>query len=338
MSRFKFRRWLTAVAGCGIAGCFTLGWIGSGKFVIPNRRPLEPRHLAALQTPSDFGFEFEPFDVALPDEPGIVLKAMLLTPSAHPGTAEKTRRMRHRLISAGHALPPWGGGSRGTVVMLHGRGGIKEDAFPVAERFVAAGFRCLIYDSRAHGESGAEFCTYGARESSDLSAVVDSALRRFGDREIGPIMAFGISLGAAVTLQALPGEKRLHAAVVVAPFAELAPIADRAVANVVSPMMPALLTSMVIAWGGWRADFSPEMIRPIDAAAQINVPVMVVHGGRDVVIPYDEGRRIFETLAVKEKRWRPVPDGTHRDVLAKGGDDLYQEMIEFFLAALPAVT
>jgi alpha-beta hydrolase superfamily lysophospholipase len=336
MTALTFRRLFTAFAGCGIAGCLAIGWIGSGKFVIPTRRPLEPRHLATLQSPADFGFEIEAFDVALPHERGIVLKAMLLTPAAHPGKAEKSRRMRQRLIEAGHALPPWGG-CHGTVVMLHGRGGIKEDAFPVAERFVAAGFRCLIYDARAHGESGGEFCTYGARETADVSSVVDTARRRFGGREIGPLVAFGISQGAAVTLQALPGENRLRAAVVVAPFAELEPVADRAVENVISPMMPAFLTTMVTMLGGWRADFSPGSIRPIDFAALISVPVMVAHGGRDAVIPYDDGRRIFEILPVEEKRWRPVPDGTHRDVLSKGGDDLYQEMIEFFLTALSQV-
>ncbi|MCB1086243.1 MAG: alpha/beta fold hydrolase, partial [Verrucomicrobiae bacterium] len=313
-----------------------IGWIGSEQFVVPTRRALEPRHLEALAHPAEFGFEIDEFTVVRPTGGGeapLILKAALLSPSAQPGAAEKTRRMRDRLSQSGHSLPDWGTG-RGTIVMLHGRSGIKEDAFPVAERFVAAGFRCLIYDARAHGQSGGRFSTFGAEEVDDLHAVIDTALACYGRETLGPLQGFGISLGAAVTLQALPEEPRLRSAVVVAPFAELPPIADRAVSNVISPKMPRFLSDLVMALGGWRARFEPRSVRPIDSAAKIGVPVMVVHGDEDVVIPFDDGRSIYEALPSSEKRWRPVEGGAHHNVLAKGNDELYQDMVEFYLEQL----
>ncbi|MCB1229547.1 MAG: alpha/beta fold hydrolase [Verrucomicrobiae bacterium] len=326
LSRILNRRFFFGSFGAGIIACSGFGWIGSEKFVVPNRRALEPRHEAALKAPEEFGFELsEAYSVTAGD--GIALSCRLISPAKHPGAAVKTRRMRQRL-GAGTSV-------RSTVVMLHGRGGIKEDAFPVAERFVAAGFRCLIFDARAHGVSGGDFTTYGAKEVGDLRAVLDDAETRFGHETLGPFVGFGISLGAAVLLQALPEEPRLRSAVVVAPFADLPTVAQRSVANVIHPAMPRFLTGMVTTVGGIRAGFSPELISPVESAARIRVPVMVAHGDRDRVIPMAEGRRVFEALPENGiNRWRPVPGGRHGDVLAVGNDDLYQEMIEFWIANL----
>ena len=162
--RLRFRPFFAGTACAGLAGGLLIGWIGSEQFVVPTRRALEPRHREALAHPAEFGLEIDTFTVSRPGGTGgapLLLEAALLSPAARPGKAEKTRRMRDRLRAAGQSLPGWGQ-CRGTVVMLHGRSGIKEDAFPVAERFVAGGFRCLIYDARAHGRSGGRFTTFGA--------------------------------------------------------------------------------------------------------------------------------------------------------------------------------
>jgi len=311
-----------------LIGGAVMFWIGAEKFIVPRRRALEERHVQALQNPREFGFDLESFAVGTDD--GIELKAILIEPSTDPGAAVKTRRMRGHLSQT--ALPIHG--SPGTVVMLHGRGGMKEDMFPIAERFVAAGFRCIAYDARAHGKSGGHFTTYGIRETEDLGTVLDTALATFGE-ELEPFVAFGNSLGAAVTLQALPKEPRLKSAVVVSPFADLNGLAHRAVRNVISPWTPPILTHTMVSFGGWRAGFSPSAIRPVKEAAKIKVPVMVVHGERDRVIPPAQGLLVFEAMRQPVKVWREVPGGYHYNVLATGGDALYLEMIEFWAATLP---
>ena len=328
----KRRRLWLAISGCGASVCLVIGWIGSEFFLTPKRRPLEPRHQAVIASPDDFGLSLsEDFSVTGSD--GVSLRWQLISPSGIPGEAVKTRRMRQKLSSLGRRLPNWGE-IRGTVVMLHGRGGIKEDAFPVAERIVAAGFHCLIYDARAHGESGGRFSTYGSREIADLKAVIDAAEAQYGREVLGPLVGFGISLGAAVTLQALPDEPRLIAAVVVAPFSELPAVMDQAVGNVISPRMPTILTRAVMLLGGARGEFSPGKIRPVESARRIAVPVMVVHGEKDGVIPIAQGKAVYAAITHPDKRWRPVPEGGHGNVLAVGGDDLYAEMILFWLDCL----
>lgn len=329
MIRWPFRRrfWFSSV-GVGLAVCGTLGWIGSETFLVPRRRALEPRHLEALRTPAEFGLKLEGAFTALGAD-GTELDCLLISPADGLGKAEKTRRMIARLGGPSD-------GSPGTVVMHHGRGGIKEDAFPVAERFVAAGFRCLIFDARAHGTSGGEFTTFGAKEVGDLRAVIEAAEERFGEETLGPLVGFGISLGAAVMVQALPEEPRLQAAVVVCPFAELSEVIHRAVGNVIDPRIPPILTGLVMETGGLRGGFSPGSIRPVRNAEEASVPVMVVHAENDRVIPLESGRKVFEALpkSTGPHQWCLVEDAGHGNVLAVGGDDLYQEMIEFWLGAL----
>lgn len=311
-----------------------IGWIGSEEMLKPTRRALESRHREALDDPSRFGMSMDVvFEVTTGD--GFALKARLLRPAAEPGEAIKTRRMRERLSLGEHL--PWGE-TRGTVVMLHGRSGIKEDCFPVAERFVAAGFSCLVYDARAHGESEGDFATFGVRETGDLSRVLDAAEARYGRESLEPWLGFGVSQGAAVLVQALSGESRLRTGVAVAPFSQLEPILERAVANRISPRMPPILTWSVMTLGSWRGGFDAREVNPVVAAAKIEVPLMVVHGEEDGVIPWEQGRAVFDALPEGGHRWRVVPGGRHGNVLAVGGDELYHEMISFWLAALDTRT
>jgi pimeloyl-ACP methyl ester carboxylesterase len=101
------------------------------------------------------------------------------------------------LDGAGVPLKGWwfhAAARRGTVVVLHGTGDNRGAAIGSAEHFVARGFDVVAYDSRAHGESGGDACTYGFYEKQDLQRVLDRV-------EVKPVVAFGFSMGAAVGLQ-----------------------------------------------------------------------------------------------------------------------------------------
>ncbi len=103
---------------------------------------------------------------------------------------------------------------RGTVVYLHGLGDNRGSVMGIAEHFTARGFDVLAYDSRAHGDSGGDVCTYGYYEKHDLARALDRM-------EPGAVVAFGVSLGAGIALQAAAEEPRLTAVVAVAPISDL---------------------------------------------------------------------------------------------------------------------
>lgn len=310
---------------------FVIGLFFGVEYMIrPVRRELEPRHRELLAEPSRFGMKLEPFEVKVSG--GLVLKAFLAEPipEAEMGASERTRRMLERLKKAG---VPEVKEKRGTVYFLHGRGGLKENMLTIAQRFVAANYRCIVYDARAHGESEGKFTTFGFLETSDLAQVIDRTDELLTGRgeSAGQRIGFGISLGAATLLQALEKEERLELGIAVAPFADLREQIGFSSRKMSYQKLPNWVVELVVQIGGARAKFDARGISPIVSAGKVEVPVFLVHGEKDGVIPVDHSHRIFEKLAHPAKEWREIPDAYHGNVLAEGGDDLYQEMVEFCL-------
>lgn len=325
----RLRRFLLPVAFLSFAAVAGFLWISSSYLLTPNRRALEPRHREILAQPAEHGLALEPFTVTAAD--GTALAALFATLAPAPGKAEKTHRMAARL---GAPLADLRASPRGTVFLLHGRSGVKEDMLAIAERFVAGGYRCVVYDARCHGESGGEACTFGHRETSDFSAVLDRTLALLAERgqDPGQVCGVGVSLGASVLLQSLPGEPRLSAVVAVAAFATLPEVVNRAAKRTIHPRIPSWLVAGTMRTGGLRAGFDPFAISPLQGVGGAGKPVFFAHGARDGVIPVEHSERLH-AAATGPKALRIVPDGYHNDVLAKGGDALYEEMIEFCLAA-----
>lgn len=325
----RLRRYLIITALLILVAGLGFFWISSSFLLTPNRQALEPRHQAMLAQPAEYGLSLEPFRVKTED--GIGLAAVLVTRADHPGKAEKSRRMASLLGVSfdGPAKKP-----RGTVFLLHGRSGKKEDMLAIAERFVAAGYRCLVYDARCHGESDGENCTFGHAEKGDFRAVLDQTLALLGDRGENPgqLCAVGISLGASVLLQSLPDEPRLSAVVAVAPFATLPDVVNHSARRNIYRHIPLWLIAGTMRTGGFRAGFDPFQVSPLRGVEQTTRPIFFVHGELDEVIPVEHTRRLH-AAAAGPKQLRLIPDGTHGNVLAKGGDALYREMIEFCLAA-----
>ena len=83
---------------------------------------------------------------------------------------------------------------RGTVVFLHGVADNRGSAVGIADHFLARGFDVVAYDSRAHGESEGEACTYGFYEKQDLWRVLDRV-------DVRPIVVMGTSMRAAIALR-----------------------------------------------------------------------------------------------------------------------------------------
>jgi pimeloyl-ACP methyl ester carboxylesterase len=92
--------------------------------------------------------------------------------------------------SGGLKLRGWlfqdSGERRGTVVYLHGSADNRASGVNIVQRFLKRGFDALAYDSRAHGESEGDACTYGYYEKGDLSRAIDSL-------KVRPVVVFGVS-------------------------------------------------------------------------------------------------------------------------------------------------
>ena len=210
---------------------------------------------------------------------------------------------------------------QGLIVYLHGVADNRRSGLGLAHRFVPDGYDVLAYDSRAHGESEGQDCTYGFYEKRDLTRALDAV---HADR----VVLFGASLGAAVALQAAPDEPRVRGVIAQSSFSDLE--------TVVRERAPWFATEAdvrkALAIAARRGHFPIAEISPRQAAARIRVPVLLIHGASDRETPAAHSQRIYEALA-GPRRLLLVPGQGHNDVLS--GAEVWKE-IDAWLAALQA--
>lgn len=192
---------------------------------------------------------------------------------------------------------------RGLVVYLHGLGDNRASGVGIAQHFTRLGFDVLAYDGRALGESTGQACTYGFHEKQDLRRVLDvmGAPR---------VLVFGISLGAAVGLQAAALDPRIALVVAVAPFSDL-----RTAARERAPFFASqhnIDEAFRIAES--QANFRVDEVSPVAAAPQVRVPVLLIHGAEDHETPPAHSERILAALP-GPKRLVLIPDAHHNDAL-----------------------
>jgi uncharacterized protein len=208
---------------------------------------------------------------------------------------------------------------RGTVVFLHGRSDNRASGVEIADHFVGRGFEVIAYDSRAHGESEGDACTYGFYEKRDLVRVLDRV-------ETRPIVVMGFSMGAAVALQAAADDPRIDAVVAVSPFSDLR--------TIVHERAPFFATRRDIArvfkLAEQRANFRADEVSPLAAAVHIRVPALIIHGAEDRTTQPEHSQRIFAALRAP-KELILVPNRGHRRPLT---DDVWREIDAWLDAGL----
>lgn len=190
------------------------------------------------------------------------------------------------------------------ILYFHGNGG--NFAYGRVEKFrqlTADGAGLLALSYRGYGGSTGSPTEAGLHLDAD--AAYEAAVARYGAMRL---VGYGESLGTGVMTQ-LAARRPLKAVVLEAPF-----LSTVAVARKLFGWLPVSLLM--------RDQFRSDL-----AIANINAPLLVIHGVRDEVIPHEQGKALFE-LAQEPKQFLSVPGGRHNDltdfgVLTKARDFLH---------------
>jgi len=323
MKKFLRRSLIVVFLLCSVA-FVAMGWIGSGHVVSPPRRALQDYHRERLDDPAAFGLRITSYT-----GPG-GSPCHLIEPRPGGTKSHRSREIRQALPH----LPPWGE-IRGTIVMLNGHGGRKEDHLPVCERFCAAGFRCLTPELPGHGDHPSTTASFGKNETAWIEACVDDLHDRFALRQ-QPVFLYGMSQGGAIALQTAAAHPARWAGVIsTASFASLDRIIARSAADISPKLAPlAPVAGAAVGMGTWfRAGFLPSDICPADAARNLTMPVMIIHGTADEFIPYSHAEEIHSKIPTTRKILRPVQGANHADVLATDSSRIFVEMAAFLIDA-----
>lgn len=320
------------VVGCTIivVAFGTLTWLASSRLLCPARRPLQDYHLEILSHAGEHGMRIEPFMSGS-------TPCLLCEPIANPGAAVKGNKLRSELQGAELTLAPWGE-IKATLVLLHGHGGCKEDHLPVAERFCAAGFRCLLPDLPGHGQHPAPFASFGKTESGLPAEVLRDASLKFHFQP-APAALFGISQGGAIALQAAAhADEHWVAVAELSSFASL----DRMVRSQSEQRfgpLASIADGTVSLFVRARAGYAPTSIRPVDAVAKLTIPVLIGHGDADKFVAPEQGQLLYRAAAANPRRapFFNVAGAGHSNVLVTSAP-VYASLSRFFLEALGAPT
>jgi pimeloyl-ACP methyl ester carboxylesterase len=313
--------------GIALAATGLAVWAASGELAAPARRSLQEYHRELLRDPAARGLTVRSFPCLQGTS-----ACLLVEPDPSTGPTVRAKRLRGQLRSRGLSLPVYGN-VQGTLILLHGRKGRKEDLLPVAERFAAAGFRCLIPDLPAHGESTNRTMKFAAdRIESTLPAQVLREARRKFSLPREPAGLWGMSMGGAYAVRAAAASPQLwESLIVVSSFDSLDGVVHDQLADWVGPLAPGAagtLERVVAARGGTRI----SEVRPLAWAAGVQAPVLVVHGDRDELIGMARAQRLFDAFGA-DKRFVTVPGAGHGNVL-RTDMPLYATMAEWFLRTM----
>ena len=215
---------------------------------------------------------------------------------------------------------------RGTIFYLHGVGDNKISGLRLAKMFNARRFNVLLYDSRAHGMSGGRFCTYGYYEKFDVGKAIDA----LGERKktaIGKIGIFGTSMGAAIAVQAASIEPRIRAVVAEGCFTSLRTITVDYQRRLLR--MPwHFLRNVAMKRSEHIAHFSHHDVSPLRSLANVNVPILFIHGKSDVRINYQYSEQLY--AAARDPKELYLIDGANHSDIHNVAQKEYEERVAGF--------
>ncbi len=176
-----------------------------------------------------------------------------------------------------------------TIVFFHGNGDSLYSASPVADPYIQAGYGFLIAEYRGYSGFGGKPTEAGLY--ADARACLN-ALRSRGVKSENVVL-FGHSLGTGVATQ-MAEEFPVGGVMLLAPYLSIPKIAQ-----IEFPVFPAK----------WIVLDRFENEKKI---GKVHVPVLIVNGALDRVIPPLQGRRLYE-MANEPRKFYSLPDCGHND-------------------------
>ncbi len=251
--------------------------------------------------PSTFQADYESLSFATDD--GITLKGWLVKP-AHPGPKSPA------------------------IVICHGVGANRSDFTELATSLARRGFYVLLFDFRAHGESGGSRTSLGYHEQRDVAAAVN-ILKNRQEIDQTHIGIYGFSMGGAAAILAAAKSHDFAAVVADSAFTSLRDQARTAISGFYHlPSFPFVTLAVL----GYELYFqtSVKNISPVSAIGNISpTPVLIIAGEGDRLIPADNGRSLYAAAKEPRELWI-IPVADHGGTLAAAGSEYEKRVGEFF--------
>ncbi|MBD1910492.1 MULTISPECIES: alpha/beta hydrolase [unclassified Leptolyngbya] len=226
---------------------------------------------------------------------------------------------------------------KATIGIIHGLGSHSGWFQGIAENLASQGYAAYNLDLRGHGRSPGQRAYIN--HWSEFRGDIDRFQQLMADQHPDiPCFALGHSLGAIILLDvALRDRQALSGLILMAPSLNPSgvPAWRLAAGQILSWVYPRFSLDTGIPQNAGSRDPNVitaytqdplrhrrgtarlvseflKTIRWIDTnLAQLQIPVLVLHGGNDIVTPPANSHELFEKLAIVDKEYREYPDAYH---------------------------
>jgi len=189
----------------------------------------------------------------------------------------------------GWYVPP--SGKPFTILYFHGNADDLRSSTAIAAPYIEEGYGFMIAEYR--GYSGMP----GSPTENGLYADGRAFLYKMVDKNIPleSIILMGHSLGTGVATQ-LATEFHVAGVALFAPFLSMAHIAQN--------FYPIFPTHLLVF----------DRYANVDKVSRLSMPLIIIHGDRDEIVPLEQGRRLYD-LAKEPKKMHLMPTYGHNDLL-----------------------
>ncbi len=192
------------------------------------------------------------------------------------------------------------------VLWAHGNAGNLTGRAPHAQVLAGEGLSVFLFDYRGYGKSE------GTPDEQGIYADAEAAYAHLvGEMGIpaSRIVLLGRSLGSA-------------------PTARLSTMVPHAATVLVSPIPSARRMARRM-FAGVPVDWFARSGFPVtDWVGERAMPLLVIHGDRDGVVPLDFGREVFDAAA-EPKQFLELSGAGHNDILHVSGRDYIEPLVRF---------
>lgn len=230
-----------------------------------------------------------------------------------PAQAGVPRLSEYRLTTHdGKSLIVWARPAKGhkaTIVYFHGNAGNLANRAQRFDRLIDRGYGVVALAYR--GSSGSTGRPSEDVITKDAILLKGSLTKILGQKPKGKIIYYGESLGTGVATK-LATTHPPDALILEAPYTSIVTLAAKQM-----PIFPirAVLDQR------WETE---------DYIKRVNIPILVLHGTKDQVIPYTHGQVIFSLSPAKNKVMETLKGGDHAAAFSTAG----QTAIYRFIAGL----
>jgi len=203
------------------------------------------------------------------------------------------------------------------VLYFHGNGEVARDYDSIAPLYNDLGFSLLVADYRGYGWSdGLPTASSLVHDAPRVFESLGQIVQEAGSEVPQRVFVMGRSLGSAAAIEVARRHQEAIAGLIIeSGFAHTSQLLAR---------LGVMLENL---------DEAQDVFANLAKIGHIRLPILVIHGRADMLIPASEGVALYEGSAAPddEKRLVIIPGAGHNDLLAVGAATYFEAIRGFVL-------